>query len=112
MTNIKNSLASLDNVKFAGILEAINTEGNDYQSVLEDSGFTVTRDKYPARHEAAQNLIAEKGNVILEVSQLLEGGKTFSVIVREGDREKTVRLFTDRLDEAIAFADAAQYLVK
>ncbi|SMC80419.1 hypothetical protein [Sporomusa malonica] len=112
MSNVKNSLASLYEKKLTSILETINSECNDYRSVLENSGFTVTCDEHPAKYEAAQNLMAAKGNVVLEVSQLLRGGKTFSVIVKDGDHERTMRLFTGRLDEAIAFADAAQYLVK
>lgn len=111
MSNV-NNLASLYEIKLTSIFETVNKECNEYRSVLENSGFTVSFDEHPAKYEAAQNLIATKGNIVLEVSQLLRGGKTFSVIVKDGDRTRTMRLFTDRIDEAIAFADTAQYLVE
>ena len=106
----KSILASLYEKKLAIIGKMLTREQGEYRTVLEESGFKVNRRQYPLRFEAADNLVAEKGNVVLEVSQLLRGGSTFSVSVKRGDRKKTVRLLTGRLKEAIAFADAAQHL--
>jgi putative cell wall-binding protein len=108
----KNILASLYEKKLARIGKMLTREQGEYRTILEQSGFKVNRRQYPHRFEAADNLVAEKGNVVLEVSQLLRGGNAFSVFVKRGDRKKTVRLFTGRLKEAIAFADAAQHLAR
>ncbi len=108
----KNILASLYENKLANIGEKRAREQGEYRAILEHSGFTVNRRLYPNSFEAADKLIAEKGNVVLEVSQLLRGGSKFAVIVKKGNRKKTVRLFTGRLNEAIAFADAARHLAQ
>ena len=112
MANTKSGLASLYDTKINKIFETVKTERDDLQKALENAGFTVTRDDHPLKYEATHSLIANKGNVTLEVSQLLRGGKTFSVIIKDGNGEKSLRLFTDKLEEAMAHAEAAQYLVK
>lgn len=106
----KNILASLYEKKLARIGKTLTREQGEYLAILEESGFKVNRRQYPQRFEAADNLVAEKGNVVLEVSQLMRGGSAFSVFVKRGNCKKTVRLSTGRLKEAIAFADAAQHL--
>lgn len=112
MFNVKNGLAALYEVDFNGIYESINNESDYCRSVLNKSGFTVTLDEHPKQYEAAQTLIAVKGSVVLEISHLFRGGKNISVIMRDGEHEKTLRLFTDSLEMAIAYADAVQYLAE
>lgn len=112
MAIIQKSLASLYETKLTRIRETLRREQGENRRILENAGFTVEYEDQPARPEAAQNLIAAKGGVVLRVSQLLRGGKTFAVTVKDGGREKTMRLLTDKLVEAIAFADAARYLAK
>lgn len=107
MTSVKNILASLYGNKFSGSLETLKREWQEFRNVLEDAGFAVARDG-----QGAQKLSAAKGNVILEVSELPWGGKTFSIIVNGRNRIRVNHLFTGRLSEAIAFADAAQFLAK
>ena len=109
---MKNMLGSLYEKKLAAIGSVRTREQGRYRTVLEESGFKVSRRHSPHRFEAADSLVAEKGNVILEVVQLLRGGSAFSVIVKRGERRKRVSLFTGRLEEAIAYADAAQYLAR
>lgn len=108
----KNILTSLYEKRLDRIGKMLIREQGEYRTVLENSGFRVNCRQYPNRFEAAENLVAEKGDVVLEVSQLLRGGSNFSVFVKRGDRKRTVRLFTGRLNEAIAFADAAQHLAR
>ncbi len=105
-----NILAKLYERKLARIGKRLSSDRREYRTALEKAGFTVGSGRYPARFEAAESLVARKGDVVLEVSQLLRGGSAFSVSLNGESRRKTVRLFTGRLDEAIAFADAAQYL--
>lgn len=105
-----NILAKLYERKLARIGKRLNIDRREYRTVLERAGFTVRSGRAAARFEAAENLVARKGDVVLEVSQLLRGGNAFSVSLKGVSRRRTVRLLTGRLDEAIAFANASQYL--
>ena len=107
MSGVKNILASLYGNKFTGSLETLKREWQQFRSTLEDAGFVVARDG-----QGAQKLSAAKGNVILEVSELPWGGKTFSIVVGGRNRTRLSHMFTGSLSEAITFADAAQYLAK
>jgi len=104
MNGAKISLAALYETKIAGTSENIRRDRREYRRILEKSGFTVRQDERPARLEAAQNLIAEKGGVVLEVSQLLRGGKTFSVTASDGSRIRIVVTQTLGGDDATGAA--------
>jgi hypothetical protein len=103
-------LAKIYERKLAGIWKILSSERREYCTVLERAGFTVESGRSPGGFAAAGNLVARKGDVVLEVSQPLRGRSAFSVSLKGGTSRRTVRLSTNRLDEAIAFADTAQYL--
>jgi hypothetical protein len=106
MLSLKNFFASIYDAKLAGCRNTGKPEGEALRSALEKAGFVVTRYEQGAKCEAV------KGSVILEVTRLPWGGKSFSIVVGGRHNRRVGHLKTDKLNEAIAFADTAQYLAE
>lgn len=90
--------------EYTARLERINEKIKGYQRSLEELGFTTDCQGILANFEAAQELIAEKGNVILRIIRFLTGGEEFLVTVKSGNYKKNVIVPPD-FDAAVNIAE-------
>lgn len=107
MLDLKNFFASIyDDAKLAASPETGKRDGEALRSALEKAGYVITRYEQGGKCEAA------KGNVVIQVNRFPWGDSTFSVVVGGRHSKRVGHLNTHKLNEAIAFADTAQYLAK